>query len=217
MPGLDTEIHKEMLAASKSWPRLRMIARALRNKPIYGLEWGDPEQVEPLQFIKQNYVTPYVNSAHTALEIGPGGGRWTRYILGFDKLYLVEYYQELLDEIRGSIKSNNIIYVKNEGTDFPGVPENSIDFLFSFGVFVHLDQDIIAAYLRNMMPILNAGANVVLHYSDKTKIMAQQNEGFSDNTPDEMRAMVKAAGYKVLQEDLTTMWHSSVIRFTKPA
>ena len=65
-----------------------------------------------------------------------------------------------------------------------------------------------------MKSILKPGANLVLHYSDKTKIMAQLIESFSDNTPEKMRQMVLSAGYKILEEDLTTMWHSSIIRFT---
>jgi len=44
--------------------------------------------------------------------------------------------------------------------------------------------------------------------------MAQLNEGLSNNTTDEMRKMVLTVGYKILEEDLTTLWHSSIIRFT---
>ena len=65
-----------------------------------------------------------------------------------------------------------------------------------------------------MKPLTKPGANIVIQYSDKTKIMAQLNEGFADNTPDEMRNMVQNTGYRILEEDLTTLWHSSIIRFT---
>ncbi|MGC2018762.1 MAG: hypothetical protein WA657_23225, partial [Candidatus Acidiferrales bacterium] len=63
--------------------------------------------------------------------------------------------------------------------------------------------------------ILKAGGNVLIQYSDKSKIMAQINPGFSDNEPEQMRQMVLKAGFKILEEDLTTMWHSSLIRFTR--
>jgi hypothetical protein len=55
----------------------------------------------------------------------------------------------------------------------------------------------------------------VIHYSDKSKIMAQLKSGFSDNTPERMRGMVLGAGFRILEEDLTTMWHSSIIRFSR--
>jgi len=106
-------------------------------------------------------------------------------------------------------------FIRNAGTDFPGVPDNAIDFLFSFGCFVHLDPPLIMAYLANMRRILKAKAIAVVHYSDQNKILAQLNSGFSDNTPERMRKMIQDAGFQVVEEDLTTMWHSSIVRFTK--
>ena len=67
--------------------------------------------------------------------------------------------------------------------------------------------------LGNMKRILKAGANVVIHYSDKTKVTGQLNESFAEITPTKMRSMLLEAGYEVCEEDLTTMWHSSIIRF----
>ena len=219
MPDLNTTLHLDMLNSfrrkSKLLPRLlKVLKRELLSNGIYGLEWGDPEVVAPLKFIRNRYVLPYVNNEHVAVEIGPGGGRWTRYLLGFKKLYVVDYHVELLNELKKTFQKSNIEFVNNNGTDFPDVQQYSIDYLFSFGTFVHLDMHIIEAYLANMKPILKFGANVIIQYSDKTKIMAQINEGFSDNTPDKMRAMILGAGYKVIEEDLTTMWHSSIIHFT---
>jgi hypothetical protein len=45
--------------------------------------------------------------------------------------------------------------------------------------------------------------------------MAQEDTCFSENSPEIMRVLVKNAGYKILEEDITSLWHSSVIRFTK--
>jgi|SRR4029078_2189677 hypothetical protein len=103
---------------------------------------------------------------------------------------------------------------KHAATDFPGIDHRSVDYLFSFGTFVHLDGHLIQAYLGNMKRILKAGANVVIHYSDKTKVIAQINESFAENTPAKMRSMLLEAGYMVCEEDLTTLWHSSIIWFT---
>jgi hypothetical protein len=184
------------------------------SRTIYGLAWGDPETAEPLRFIRDRWVLPYVNHKHTAVEIGPGGGRWTRYLLGFRQLYAVDYFQELLDELNKNFRAKNLIPIKNNGTDFPSVPEHQVDFVFSFGTFVHLDAPVIEGYLQSIRSILRQGGNVVLHYSDMTKIMARENPGFAQNTPVQMRKMVTDAGYRILEEDLTTMWHSSLLRFT---
>ncbi|MEE9213015.1 MAG: class I SAM-dependent methyltransferase, partial [Phycisphaeraceae bacterium] len=109
---------------------------------------------------------------------------------------------------------SNMVFIKNNGTDFPGIEEGTIDYLLSFDAFVHLDIHLIEAYLKNIRSIVKPGANIVIHYADKTKVFAQGKDGFSDNTPDKMRKMVLSAGYKILEEDRTTMWHSSIVRFT---
>jgi len=193
---------------------LRAIKREISYGGIYGLEWGDPDLVEPLAFIRDRYLLPYVKANQCGVEIGPGGGRWTQYLLGFKKLYVIDYYPELLGEVKRNFSRPNVIFIKNNGSDFPGIEERSVDFLFSFGTFVHLEAYLIEEYLNNMRWILKPGANIVIHYSDKTKIMARINDGFAENTPEKMRSLVLNAGYKICEEDVTSMWHSSVIRFT---
>jgi SAM-dependent methyltransferase len=214
MPDLSTPVHTNMLR-SHSLPRrlYRAVRKELARKGPYGMEWGDPESVPPLKYVKDHWVTPYVDPHRTGVEIGPGGGRWTRFLIGFERLYVVDYHQELLDELRKTVDLPNMVFIKNNGTDFPSVPDTSIDFLFSFGTFVHLDRPVIEAYLANIGRILKKDGNAVVHYSDKNKIMARDNATFSDNDPERMRKLVEDSGFRVLEEDLTTLWHSSLIRF----
>jgi len=219
MPDLSTQLHLEMWRSyrkrSSFLIRSRQAIRLLsRSKNVYGLEWGDPDVVPPLAFIRDRYVLPRVSSEQVALEIGAGGGRWTRYLLGFRELYIVDYHTEILQEVRKNFNKPNMKFFKNNGCDFPDIAEQSVDFVFSFGCFVHLDLPLIEAYLKNIKSILKPGGNVLLHYSDKTKIMAQLNPTFSDNTPARMKQMISNTGFEVVQEDVTTLWHSSIIGFT---
>ena len=192
-----------------------MIYRELTQGPaIYGLEWGDPETLAPLQYIRDRFVLPFVNPDHVALDIGCGGGRWTRYLLGFKHVYPVDYYQELVTEFRRTFaRYRHVTAIKNNGTDFPGVPAQSVDYILSFGCFGHINQTLIDEYLANIKTILKPGGNAVIHYSDKNKIMAQQ-PGFADNTPEQMRALVLRHGYEIVQEDTTTMWNGAIIHVT---
>lgn len=221
MPELNTPLHKEMFRQGKKkrtlWARLRRAYRALREgEGIYGLEWGDPECSPPLAYIRDQFLKPYIRSDSIVVEIGPGGGRWTRYMLQAHALYAVDLHQELLDELRATFDVPHMNYVKNNGTDFPGIAEPTVDFIFSFGTFVHLDLEVIDAYLKNMRPLLKTGSNVVVQYSDKTKPMGRNNPAFSDNDPQTMRKLINAHGYEIREEDLATLWHSSVVRFGLP-
>src|SRR5207253_9452035 len=65
------------------------------------------------------YVLAYIRPEDTAVEIGPGGGRWTRYLLDFKKLYVVDYHAELLAELKKNFCKPGMEFIKNNGTDFP--------------------------------------------------------------------------------------------------
>ncbi len=219
LSDLTSTLHTEQLKRESRglWLPVR-IARAIKRElavgGIYGIQWGDPDVWTPLQYIRDEFVLPFISPEHVALDIGCGGGRWTRQLLGFKKIYAVDYYEELLVPFRKSFgRHSHVIPLRNNGTDFPGIPPQSVDYVLSFGCFGHINQGLIDDYLRNLKAIVKPGANVVIHYSDKNKVMAQ-GSGFSENTPERMRAMVSGHGYRILREDTTTMWNGAIIHFT---
>ena len=183
---------------------------------IYGLEWGDPDWHAPFKFLKTQYLLPLLSAEMVGVEIGPGGGRWTQYLLRMKRLYVVDFHQELLKELKRNFHRPNIIPIKNHGDDFPGISDSEVDFVFSHGVFVHLDLPIIEAYLKNMQRIMKPGATAFIDYSDKQKIMARINPGFAENSPETMRGLLADLGYVITLEDTTTMPHSGIIVFQKP-
>lgn len=222
LTDLSSSLHLDMLRQSRvRQSRLRRGLKAARREwvhgHVYGMEWGDPDVLPPLAHVRQQFVDPYVQKGGVAIEIGPGGGRWTQYLLRMERVYAVDYHRELLDELQKTFRRPNIVPVANNGTDFPDVPAACADYVFSFGVFVHLDPPIIESYLANLRAVVKPTANLVIQYSDKTKVMAQENPGFSENDPVRMRKMVEAAGYEVVEEDTTSIWHSSVMRFVPRA
>lgn len=205
MPPLNTDLHVKMLHRARARGRL--------ERGVYGLHWGSPERRPDLRTVRDRWLVPYVHPDKVGLEIGPGGGRWTRYMLQFQRVYVVEYHAEVLAEFCKNFSQPNIVAIRNNGTDFPGIPAASVDFVFSFGVFVHLDADIIQAYLANLRGVVHFASQLVVQYSDKDKPRAKQNSDFSDNDPRRMRAMVEAAGYRIVEEDTSLLNHSSIVRF----
>ena len=185
-----------------------------RGPLVYGLQWGDPDVWTPLQSIRERFVNPFVNPDQTAMDIGCGGGRWTRYLLGFKTIYAVDYYEQPLSEFRKTFnRHKHVKPIKNNGTDFPGVPAQSVDYVFSFGCFGHINRTLIDSYLGHIKEILKHRGNVVIHYSDKNNVMAR-DPAFSDNTPEQMRVLVLSHGFTIIEEDTTTMWNGSIIHFT---
>ncbi len=206
MPGLDTKMHVQMLRGALK------IGQPERDG-LYGLHWGDPDVRPYLRQVRDNWLLPYVHPDKVGLEIGPGGGRWTRYMLPFRTLYAVDFYPELLAELRKNFPQPNIVEILNHGSDFPNVPPASVDFVFSFGTFVHIDGDIVRSYLDNLRAAIRPTGQIVLQYPDKTKEIARNNPGFADNDPPRMRAMIEGAGYRIVEEDIGLLPHSALVRF----
>jgi hypothetical protein len=206
MPSLSTKLHLDMLNQARGDGQPE-------KQGLYGLHWGDPDKEPILKNIRDQWLGPYVRADHDAVEIGPGGGRWTRYMLGFRHIYAVDYHQELLDELRKNFAHDNISFLKNNGSDFPSIGPRSIDYIFSFGVFVHLDIEIIASYMKELKTIIKDDGNIVIQYADNDKEAARRNASFSRNNPIIMRAIVKSAGFHIVQEDTESLWHSSLMRF----
>lgn len=179
----------------------------------YGDHWGDPEKEENLRAIVTRYIKPFIQPGHTALEIGSGGGRWTQYLLEFSRLYSVELNVQSFHYLLQRFGARpNLSFCKTNGTDFPGVPPRSIDFVFSFDVFVHLDPELIFAYLTNVRALLKPTSTLFIHYADQTKPGVSGIYGFSMTDSPIMRALVAKAGYSVLEEDTTSLWHSNILR-----
>lgn len=224
MPDLSTTLHVSMLRVWRTRKRLGRFFRRLgldipilRSDDVYGYQWGDPEKEERLIKFRSRFLTPFIDPSHRAVEIGPGGGRWTRYLLDFEHAYAVDYYAPLLEELSQNLTAPNLTLVKNNGSDFPEIPKQSIDYVLSFGTFVHLEPNIIEDYLRSIAEILKPGGDVVIQYSDVTKPAARKllDKGFSDNDPERMRAMVQEHGYRIVGEDLESFGHSSIIHITR--
>ena len=217
---LGTDLHVNQLRRARIAGLLpvrlgRAIYREIvRGPAVYGLQWGDPDVWTPLEHVRDHFVLPYVGPDRTALDIGCGGGRWTRYLLGCKTVYAVDYYEPLVAEFRRTFKRyKHVRAFKNNGDDLPGIPPGSVDFVFSFGVFGHINQALIEGYLGHIKEVLKPGGDVVIHYSDKNKILAQHS-AFSDNTPEKMRATVLKHGFTIVEEDTTTMWNGAIIRLT---
>jgi SAM-dependent methyltransferase len=183
------------------------------NQGLYGYQWGDPNGREILVQVRDRFIRPYVNAGHTALEIGPGGGRWTQFLTPFKRLYLVDLNECFFASLRERYAGENVVCVKTNGSNLPTIEDSSLDFIFSFGTFVHIDPADIEDYLESIRKKLAAAGVAVLHYADKTKPLGLKEAVFSYNTPDLMRSLVEHHGFAIMEEDLTTLPHSSMIRF----
>ncbi len=181
---------------------------------LYGLQWGDPDERSDLVAVRDRFVWPLVHPDKVTVEIGPGGGRWTRYLVPCRTLYLVDRYPELLAELSRNFHAPNMVFVQNSGTDLPGIADKTVDLVFSYGTFVHFELPIIAAYLEEINRILKPGGDVVLQYADKTKPVGAETPSFPDCDPERIAALVRDTGFRIVEQEDTLLNNSGIIRFS---
>lgn len=120
-------------------------------------------------------IRPYVTPQTTVLEIGPGRGAWSKAILHRNcrKLYAVDVADATHTRFWEYVgKDLRVEYIAAEDLSLPGVPDESIDFLFSFGVFCHLKPEMCEEYLSSMHRKMRSGGRGFLMIADFDKYEA---------------------------------------------
>jgi SAM-dependent methyltransferase len=106
--------------------------------------------------------------AGTILELAPGFGRWTHYIKDHCReLIVVDLAARCIEACRQRFASaSHITYHVNDGKSLDMVPDRSIDFAFSFDSLVHVEVDIIGAYLNQLARKLKPDGVGFIHHSN---------------------------------------------------
>lgn len=125
---------------------------------------------QPYQAWKQALVDTFIDPVPAGvrmLEIAPGHGRWTEYLAAkAGSLALVDINQRCLDACRQRFgERNHLTYHLNDGYSLAFLPEDTIDFVWSFDAFVHMDPPIIQGYLAELSRVLAPSGAAVLHHA----------------------------------------------------
>jgi len=106
--------------------------------------------------------------AGTILEIAPGHGRWTRYLLdNCDRLIGVDLAQKCVDACRERFAGRpQATFHKNDGRSLDMVADGEIDFALSFDSLVHCEGDVVEAYVRELARVLSKEGSAFIHHSN---------------------------------------------------
>jgi hypothetical protein len=114
-------------------------------------------------------IRPYVHGRTVALEIGPGRGAWSKTILRRNpaKLYAVDAAPAEHTRFWEYVgRDPRVEYIVARDFTLSNIPNSSVDFFFSFGVFCHLRPEMCAAYVGSLASKMCPGANGFLMIAD---------------------------------------------------
>ncbi len=134
-----------------------------------GDEWSAPWGGVDMQWYFT--ILPRIHSfvpTGTILEIAPGFGRWSQFLVHLCKnLILVDSSEKCIEACKERFKSfSNITYHVNNGKSLEMIPDASIDFVFSFDSLVHAEDEVIEAYLNQLIKKLKKGSAGFMHHSN---------------------------------------------------
>lgn len=102
------------------------------------------------------------------LEIAPGFGRWTRFLLPLCESYIgVDLAQKCIDACKERFSDvSNASFHVGDGKTLKMVDSSSVDFLFSFDSLVHVDWEVMDSYIEEFARVLKPGARAFVHHSN---------------------------------------------------
>lgn len=118
----------------------------------------------------EHLIIPFVNESSIVIEIAPGHGRWSQVLSDMaDKLILVDISQSCIDFCKKMLADkSHVEYHVNDGKTLTAIPDHSIDFVWSFDSFVHIDKPTTASYIGEINRVLKHGGKAILHHPGRS-------------------------------------------------
>lgn len=134
-----------------------------------GEEWSEAWGGADAQFWGAIWprVRPFL-PAGTILEIAPGFGRWTHYLVHLcRRLILVDLEPSCIAACRERFaRFDHVEYHVNDGRSLAMIGAGTIDFAFSFDSLVHAEIDVVRAYLEQLATLLTPEGVGFFHHSN---------------------------------------------------
>jgi Methylase involved in ubiquinone/menaquinone biosynthesis len=142
------------------------------------------------------FAKPFILSDGLVLEIGPGHGRWSQLLAPLvpqGRCILVDLSPACIDYCRSRLYSfGNVTYMVNNGYSLPFLPTGSIDFIWSYDTFVHIEEPETRSYFLEFRRVLKLGARGCIHHPG-TPTAEQRSAGW--------RSMVTAAVVRKIAQE----------------
>jgi ubiquinone/menaquinone biosynthesis C-methylase UbiE len=183
-----------------------------------GEEWT--RSAEWKREILEEFLYPNVPEAGELLEIGPGGGRWTDVLRHrASKLYVVDIAERVLDLCRQRFAgSTNIEYVLSDGHSL-AVPAASVEAVWSYDVFVHINPVDARGYFQEINRVLKPGRKAVIHHPGTPPPGQATRPGWRSDLTDKMVLQFAASsGLEVVSQATKLVNQGDYLTvFRKPA
>jgi SAM-dependent methyltransferase len=128
------------------------------------------------KYLQKNMTGKY------CLEIGCGGGQWSKFIYNlnvFDKIYCIDVLSAEHNkfwEYVGNDKKDKIEYFHIKDFSLKCIPLDCLDYVFSYDVFCHISCSGQIKYLENLYEKCKINCKLFIMYADPKKYLFNEPE-----------------------------------------
>ncbi len=172
-----------------------------------GDEWGRQRDVDE---IVGRFILPFVGPDSVVAEIGCGGGRLAEKVVPHVALFHgFDISQRMLERARSAISDPRARFVLLQDASLPADLTGSLDFVYAFDVFVHLDLYVMRRYLEETARVLKVDGKALVHttnltsdggWSNFVKFDRYRPETHFYVSPETVRTLAERSGFKVIKE-----------------
>lgn len=157
-------------------------------------------------YTKINQFAKMGNVLQNCVEIGPGYGRYTRMLLAWRLIFLIDVLPHTKSKIFKLFPPKHqklLRFYTTDRTSCPDIPDHSCNFAFSWNTFTFFTQEHIYEYLRDINRMILPGGYAFIHYADCNydQDLHEAKRGYWNfNTRERMSEMVKNSGYEIIEQ-----------------
>lgn len=152
--------------------------------------------------------------AHSLLEIGPGFGRWTHFLLPSAASYFgIDISEKCVKACSERFASSpHAQFLQNDGRSLECVAGKSLDLVFSYDTLVHAEYEVIAAYIAQIVPLLSATGVAFIHHSNVAALPESKNTANRAQTvsAEIFEQLVRLSGGRVLLQEIIA-WEQDIM------
>ena len=168
-------------------------------------EWGGGGEewtVSPewRQSLIDDVILANLPEGAVSLEIGPGGGRWSTPLHeASDRLILADISESAIEACRKKFAGQeNVEYHVTDGVTLTPLPDESVDFIWSFETFVHIAPVDQKTYMRELRRVMRRGGRAAIHHA--TEQSRTDRAWRSSMTAPLFAELVEANGMRVIEQ-----------------
>lgn len=157
---------------------------------VFGDQWGPTEALR--RQLVDEWILPSAQPGCTALEIGCGGGRWTRYFCDRVALaWLVDATPAAEQAVLAHCDAlAPLRFLISEDGSLPEIAAGAVNWAWSFDTFVHFHAELFDRYVREVARVLRPGGLLHLHYAVAWPGLSHDAECFQYRQPNEVETLL---------------------------